>query len=402
MNRQVDVAIVGGGLVGAALARGMEHSGLEVVLLDQGSEVAPRPYQSPERQGHRLRSGVPTRVTAFNAASQALLARVGGWPALDRIGAFSHMLVWDARGTARIEFDAAMIGEAALGYIAANQDVLSLLHAAVRAQPNVSLLFDSRIDAITPAEVGYRLSLADGQTLECQLLVGADGGASTVRDACGIRSVSWGYHQRALVSTIETERPHGMTARQVFTAIGPLGLLPLPGTQQNLCSIVWSTAQTDLLQSLSDEALCARLTQETEGVLGQILAIDERASFPLQAQHAVRYVRPHLALAGDAAHTIHPLAGQGAGLGLADAEALSMVLNECRGLNLAPGDLSVLRRYERMRRPHNIATAVAMEAFKRLYDPDHPAINWIRNTGTRWVDGNPLIKRVVMRLAAGR
>jgi 2-octaprenylphenol hydroxylase len=156
------------------------------------------------------------------------------------------------------------------------------------------------------------------------------------------------------------------------------------------------------LLALSDEEFCSRLTGASEAVLGNVLATDKRFSFPLRAQLAVRYTRAHLALVGDAAHTIHPLAGQGANLGLADARALANLLNDCRLTGASPGDAGLLRRYEIARQPENVLMTMVMEAFKRLYQPGHPAINWLRNTGTRFVDQTPGLKSLVMRLAGGR
>ena len=401
MDEQVDVLIVGGGLVGLSLASALKPARLSVAVLD--AHPAPQPVSAspPEHEGHQLTSGFEPRVSSINPASKAFLARVSGWPEESRVCAFTSMSVWDARGTARIEFDAGMIGETALGYIVENRHLLSALSASVIAA-DTDARFDSEIVSIERVSEGYKVTLAGGDTMACRLLVGADGGNSLVRKSCGIRSLQWSYGQDALVTTVLTQLPHEATARQCFTAIGPLALLPLATPGETLCSIVWSTDKTDELLSLDDETLCRRLTEASEGVLGEVVAVDKRYAFPLKQQHAVSYVAPQLALIGDAAHVIHPLAGQGVNLGFADAHALSVALGECRFSGRSPGDPDVLRQYQRARRPFNLAMSSAMEGFRRLYGIDGPAINWARNTGMKFMNNSQVLKSMVMKVASGR
>ena len=398
MDQQVDVLIVGGGLVGLSLACALTSSRLSITVIDAGGAPEAVTGAAAERQDYSLRSGFEARVSAINPASREFLSRIDAWPA-ERICAFSRMSVWDGRGTAHIEFDADSISEPALGYIVENRNLLSSLRSAASG---VDLRFDTEISAIESGPEGYRVQLADGEWLACRLLVGADGGNSLVRERCGIRTVGWRYGQDALVTNVMTSLLHGHTARQCFTAIGPLAFLPLETPDENLCSIVWSTDRTDELLALDEGELCRRLTLAFEGALGEVIGVDKRYSFPLRQQHALSYVRPHLALIGDAAHVIHPLAGQGVNLGFGDARALAIELAECRFSGQSPGDVSLLRRYQRSRRPFNVMVSSAMEGFRRLYGGDRPAVNWVRNTGMRIVNDSGLVKSVVMKLACGR
>lgn len=401
-RRMADIIIVGGGLVGLSLASALEPAGLSTVLIDAGPAPRMPAVSPPSRQDSKLDSGFNPRVSTINPASKNFLKRIRGWPDDDRVSPITGMLVWDERGTASIEFDAAMTDDPHLGYVVENLSVLCALVEGAAENPDLTMRWDTTIDAISQTETGYLVRLADGTEIDCDLLVGADGGNSVVRRACRLRAIEWRYGQDAIVTTVMTEQPHANIARQCFTAHGPLAFLPLATAEQNLCSIVWSSDVKEELLALSDEEFCSRLTGASESVLGNIMATDKRFSFPLRAQLAVRYTRAHLALVGDAAHTIHPLAGQGANLGLADARVLANLLNDCRLTGVSPGDAGLLRRYEVARQPENVLMTLVMEAFKRLYQPGHPAINWLRNTGTRFVNQTPGLKSLVMRLASGR
>lgn len=402
MDRETDVVIVGGGLVGLSLAGALKSSRLSTLVVEAQPTPSVVMASEPARDGVHLDSGFEARVSAINPASKEFLHRLGGWPEPDRICPFTRMAVWDSRGTASIEFDADMIDEPALGYIVENRNLLAALSESARGAENVELCFGVAIGSIESTTDGYRLNLENGDTVQCRLLVGADGGNSLVRNECGVRNVKWSYGQDALVTSVQTELPHRFTARQCFTSIGSLAFLPLATPDEKICSIVWSTNRSQELLDLTDEELCERLSGASEQVLGNVVAVDKRFSFPLTQQHALRYVRPHLALIGDAAHTIHPLAGQGVNLGFADARTLATALDDCRFSGASPGDLSVLKDYQRRRQPFNLVMTAVMEGFKRLYEPGGPAINWIRNTGMKFVGGNETLKTMVMRVASGR
>ncbi len=396
---QHDIAIVGGGLVGLSLAAALARSRLSVVVIDAAPRQVASAAPAPVLEGASLASGVDARVSAINPTSRDFLSRIGGWPE----GAsrpYMQMYVADSRGTGAIEFDADSIDEPALGFIVENKRIISALTDTLE-QSGVELLDNSRISNIETVEgAGYRLTLESGKEIECQLLIGADGGNSIVRKSRGMRSLSWRYPHEAVVSTIRTEAPHGAVARQWFTAEGPLAFLPL--IDEHLCSIVWSSTNAPALLALDDEAMCERLTGASEFALGKVVGIDRRFSFPLQQSQVFQYVQPHLALVGDAAHTIHPLAGQGANLGLADASCLAQVILDAAFEGQPIYSTEVLREYQVKRQPLNVATAGVMEAFARIYQTDNPAIGWLRSAAFRWADSQEFAKSMLMRAASGR
>ncbi len=401
--RTADLVIVGGGLVGLSLAAALKNGPWDIVVIDAG----PAPTESTRSplsiEGRLLHSGVAQRVSSINPAAHDFLSRIGGWPPPENVCAFTRMSVADARGSGSIDFDAQDAGEPALGYVVENVQLLTTLYSGLIG---IECLYDKKIEEIETCDAGYRVVTAD-ETFECRLLVGADGGNSMVRRCCNISTLSWPYPHDALVATVLTQQRHGHTARQWFTPEGPLALLPLrndsdPAYAGRLCSLVWSSSDVQRLLSSSDEAFCAAVTAASEKALGDILAVDQRASFALNQQQVYEYVRPHLALIGDAAHTIHPLAGQGANLGLADAEALAQVLFDAHYRHEDPGSLSLLRRYQLRRQPLNVMAAGVMEFFARAYMLDSPVVAWLRNLGARWIDRQPPAKSLLVRLASGR
>ncbi|MEX2488301.1 MAG: UbiH/UbiF/VisC/COQ6 family ubiquinone biosynthesis hydroxylase [Pseudomonadales bacterium] len=398
-----DVVIVGGGLTGLALASALGHSRLSVTVLEAGKPPSPRQERElkKRRKGFELHAGIEPRVSAINPATRKFLHRTGAWSkcAIERFAPFTRMLVWDARGTSQIEFDADMIDEECLGHIAENRELMLGLYKRVRELDNVDVRYETSVNDIKNGAEGKQVILADGTPVSYSLLVGADGGNSRVRELAGLRTYRWRYDQEALVTTVETELPHGFTARQSFTPSGPLAFLPL--ANEKLCSIVWSSRETEHLKEISDQALCRELGKASGFILGNVSGVDKRYSFPLYQQHAMRYTRANLALVGDAAHTIHPLAGQGANLGFADANALAIELSQCRFTSESPGSGDLLARYERRRKVDNVLMASVMEGLKRLYDIDEPALAWLRNTGMRWVNSNDAVKARLIRLAAG-
>ncbi len=399
MPEHTDVLIIGGGLVGLSFAAALARSHLSVVMADAQALAVFDPDRTSSAAGFCLQSGFDARVSSINPASRDFLQRIGGWPS-QRIAPFTHMSVMDARGTGRLSFDAVDTGSAALGYIVENSNILQALETAA-LERGVDVRRGTGVDTVTRVATGYEVTFKDGSTVSCDLLVGADGGNSVVRAASGLRTVDWQYGQDAVVSTILTSAPHGETARQWFTDSGPLAFLPLPDKDSRLCSFVWSSSQASELLAQDDETFCTTLTRASEAELGAVIAVDQRFSFPLRQQHAFSYVAEHLALIGDAAHTIHPLAGQGANLGLADASSLARLLADIRFTDELPGDLCVLERYQRERRPQNLLMTGLMEFLKRVYSVDDPAVGWLRNVGSRAFNRNALLKRMLIQGASG-
>jgi len=413
---EVDVLVVGGGLVGLTLVNALKGSRLSVALIDsQPAPRGPATLLEPVKQaemgvaaGFTLNSGVSPRVSAINLASENLLKRLGAWPAASaQLQPYTGMRVWDSRGTASIEFDTSMTPSDHLGTLVENaalnhalyQQALDPQTEQPPAHGEITLGYGLGLDTLEATDDGYGATLTDGTKIRARLLVGADGGASVVRQLTNLKTTEWSYEQQALVTTIETEADHQGVASQCFTPIGPLALLPLANPRW--CSIVWSSDEAEALMALDDEQMCRRLTLASEAVLGDVLAVDRRQVYPLHQRHALRYVKQGLALIGDAAHTIHPLAGQGANLGLADAQALAKELQQCRFDGGSPGDIDRLRRYQRTRQPANVLMTAVMEGFKRMFTSSDPGINWLRNMGMSMLNKQGAFKAMVARLASG-
>jgi 2-octaprenylphenol hydroxylase len=273
------------------------------------------------------------------------------------------------------------------------------LFAGLQDQDNVEVLLQHKLVELERFEDKNELEFAEHPAISCDLLVAADGGHSKVRELRGGKTLGWQYDQTALVTTLLLERPHGNIPRQWFTEHGPLAFLPLAET--NMVSIVWShQAAADLL-ALEPRALCAALTEASEGELGNVLATDARFTFPLRQQHAVRYTEPGIALIGDAAHTIHPLAGQGANLGFADAAALASEIHQAKFSDLQLHDRRLLQRFAASRQPHNLAMAAAMEAIKQVYGRQNLALSFLRNRAMSLVNQSQALKTLMMKVATG-
>ncbi|MCW2269141.1 2-octaprenyl-3-methyl-6-methoxy-1,4-benzoquinol hydroxylase [Pseudomonas sp. MYb187] len=396
MEMRADLLIVGAGMVGSALALALQHSGLEILLLD-GSPLSIKPFDD--------QSAFEPRVSALSMASQRILERVGAWQGISdrRLSPYSDMRVWDGSGTGQIHFSAASVHAEVLGHIVENRVVqdglLERLHDS-----EIGLLANARLEQMRRSGDEWLLTLADGRTLRAPLVIAADGANSAVRRLTGCETREWDYLHHAIVTSVRCAEPHQATAWQRFTDDGPLAFLPLlRDGQQDWCSIVWSTTpeQAEHLMGLPDEAFCAELERAFEGRLGAVLQADPRVCVPLRQRHAKRYVAEGLALIGDAAHTIHPLAGQGVNLGFLDAAVLAEELQHAyeRGERLA--DVRVLSRYERRRMPHNLALMAAMEGFERLFQADPLPLRWLRNSGLKWVEQLPEAKALFVRQAMG-
>jgi 2-octaprenylphenol hydroxylase len=401
LPQQFDVAIVGAGLAGAALAAALGGSELRVALV----EAQPLTLEWPALADSV--ASFDSRVSALTAASQAWLEQLGAWPlvAAQRLAQYKHMQVWDGEGTGSIGFDAAAVNQSALGHIVENRLLQTALLQCVAKHRNVQVFNPVSVTTFARAADRLEISLEDGRTLQAELLVAADGANSRVREWAGLRLREWDYGQHALVATVATELPHRQMARQIFRREGPLAFLPLPDSAdaQRFCSIVWSTTPVEAqsLLAASDTEFRARLAQAFEYRLGAIDESSRRFAFPLRARHALDYVAPGIALIGDAAHTIHPLAGQGINLGLLDAQALAAEIRRATARGLGAGAASALARYQRQRKGDNIATLATMEGFKRLFGANNLPLRLLRNRGLQWVDRNAPLKRLLIRQAMG-
>jgi len=394
---QADLIIVGAGMVGSTLALALQDAGLKIVLIDAGALQA-QPFAAED--------AFEPRVSALSAASQRILERVGAWSGIAgrRASPYGEMQVWDGSGTGHIHFTAASVHAEVLGHIVENRVVQDALLDSLQASGSVEMIAGARLERLDPLDEGWELELADGQRLVTPLLVAADGANSTVRRLSGCETREWDYLHHAIVTSVRCAEPNRRTAWQRFTDDGPLAFLPLQREgDEHWCSIVWSVPEDEAsrLMALDDEAFRAALGRAFEYRLGEVLEVDPRLCIPLRQRHAKRYVQPGLALIGDAAHTIHPLAGQGVNLGLLDAAVLAEVIEAAMARGERPEDIRVLSRFERRRMPHNLAMMAAMEGFERLFQADPLPLRWLRNTGLKAVQALPEAKALFVRQALG-
>ncbi len=385
-----DVLIVGGGMVGAALACALGNSSLKVALLDRASPAAPG-------------EDYDQRVSAITLASQTFFENVGAWAGMVRrcVSPVREMQVWSEGGSGSIHFNAAEIGEPCLAWIIENRVIQAALIERLHQFTNIHYLCPVEVADITLADNSAAVMLEDGRLLQARLLVGADGADSEVRRTAGIDTQSLDLRQKGIVATVTTESPHEQTARQRFLATGPLAFLPLD--EPRTCSIVWSAdnARADQLLALDDTSFISELHKAFGESLGKIQTIGPRAGFPLALSHAKAYTAPHLALVGDAAHTVHPLAGQGVNLGFLDAATLGEVLLEAVVKQKDIGSQAVLRRYQRWRKGDNIAMVSITGGFRYLFGNDLPVVSQIRNWGLSLTDAATPVKNFIMRRASG-
>ena len=393
---QADLIIVGAGMVGSALALALQEQGLDILLID-GGPLSVKPFDPA--------APFEPRVSALSIASQRVLERLGVWPgiAARRSSPYAEMRVWDGCGTGQIHFSAASVHAEALGHIVENRVVQDALLERLHDGP-VGLLNHARLEQLRRSGDDWLLTLTDGRQLRTPLLIAADGANSAVRRLAGCATREWDYLHHAIVTSVRCSEAHQATAWQRFTDDGPLAFLPLAGPAgEHWCSIVWSATpgEAERLMALDDAGFCVELGKAFEHRLGQVLHADPRLRIPLRQRHAKRYVEAGLALIGDAAHSIHPLAGQGVNLGFLDAAVLAEVLLHARARGERLADERVLSRYERRRMPHNLAMMAAMEGFERLFQADPLPLRWLRNAGLDWVDELPEAKALFVRQALG-
>ena len=386
------LVIVGGGLVGAALALALERRGLAVQL------VEPQPPSDAR---------VDPRTVALSPASIDLLRTLGAWTdELPGACAYRAMDVWDAGGTGRIRFEAEALGVRSLGTIVPNGSALARLWARLAVR-GVETITGAGVTALERLPGVTRLTLADERVLQTPLAIAADGGRSALRGFAGVPVRTTAMGQVAIATTAIVERPHEDTAWQRFMDTGPLALLPLADDAdgRHRVSVVWSLdeAAAEPLRRLDDGAFAQALTSASEARLGRILEVAPRGGFPLFQVHADRYVDDGLVLVGDAAHVVHPLAGQGVNLGLKDVTVLTDVLADIASGPAARriGEARMLRRYERARRGDNALALGAMEGLKRLFGAEDPSVRLLRNRGLSFVDRAASVKRAFAEHALG-
>ena len=390
MKKEFDVVIVGGGMVGAAVACSLGGSDIKVAVVER---ALPEAFDAT--QPHDL------RVSALSIASKNILETIGAWGGVLRRRScpFKRMRVWETAGDT--EFNSDDINYPELGFIVENRITqLALLERLVEFD-NIELIAPAAIKNINYSGSEQTvLELEDGSELQARLLVAADGGNSRVRQTVGLGVNSWDYKQHAMVIYIETEYGQQDITWQRFVPSGPQAFLPLTG---HYGSIVWYNSADEVrrLKTLSNEDLITELTATFPDCLGKVKQVLGVASFPLKRQHAQQYVKPGVVLVGDAAHMINPLAGQGVNIGLLDAAALGEVLIDARVKGENIDDITVLKRYEKMRRNENLRMMTVMDAFYRVFSNEVFPVKFFRNLGLGLAERILPAKNKVMRMAMG-
>ncbi|MFT6984411.1 MAG: 2-octaprenylphenol hydroxylase [Psychromonas sp.] len=390
MMQSYDLTIVGGGMVGLTLAASLADSPLSIALIE-----ANEPPQLTVEPG--------LRVSAISYASRAIFEHLNIWQHLnsERISAYKSMQVWEKDSFGKIDFSADEVDCAELGYIIENDQIQTALLQSVQKQQNVTFYALEQLGDIAIGDGEAWLTLKSTKTLTSKLVVAADGANSWLRNKLDIPLTRWDYNHHALVATVKTDLAHENCARQIFTTEGPLAFLPL--FEQNLCSIVWSVPpeKAQQLMALSELEFNRQLTRTFDNRLGPCELHSERCSFPLTMRYARDFARHRIALIGDAAHTIHPLAGQGVNLGLLDALSLSQAILENLHADKDIGLYENLRFFERWRKTEAAQMIASMELLKRLFQGDNPVQKTVRDLLLLVTDKVNPLKKQFIRQAMG-
>jgi 2-octaprenyl-6-methoxyphenol hydroxylase len=391
-----DVILSGGGLVGQTLALALDQAGLSVAVID-----ASKPSDT-------LASAFDGRAFAIAFASYRMWRALGLGDLLDEVAQpIEQIMVTDGklgRGPSllHLHFDRAEMRDTdePLGLMLEARHVRMALDSGVKARPSIKMIQPMSVSAIERDPAGATVTLADGAKLRAPLLVGTDGRRSFVRGAVGIRTIGWDYPVTAIVATIAHDKPHDAVAHEFFLPNGPFAILPLKGNRSN---IVWAEprAAAEALLKMNEPDFLAELTKRFGTFLGELSLEGPRFGYPLSLQMAERMIDQRVALAGDSAHGIHPLAGQGLNLGLKDCAALAECIADGVALGLDPGDVSILERYQRWRRFDNVTMALGMEFFDKLFSNDIKPLRAARTLGLAAVNAVGPARRFFMKYAGG-
>jgi 2-octaprenylphenol hydroxylase len=389
--RLFDIVIVGGGAVGLTQALALKNSGLSVAIVESHVSQA-------------MPSGDPQlRVSALTLATENILHNLGAWQHLDpsRLCSYVDMQVWDKDSFGKIAFSAEQVHKSQLGHIVENQALRHSLWIQAQNSNYIEFLTPRKIKQLVFGQQECFITLDDSSQLTAKLVIGADGANSVVKKQANLAQTFWDYDQNAIVATVKTDLPHNHTARQVFTPTGPLAFLPLWDAHH--CSIVWSQDEPKAaeLLKLSDEEFNKALTAAFDCTLGLCKLVSDRQSYPLKMRYTRQWVSSRVAIIGDAAHTIHPLAGQGANLGFLDAATLAEQIIKLVEQDKDFGLAKNLRPFERWRKTETVKMVAAMEGFKRLFSGEQPIKKLIRDAGLSLANHSSFTKQKIIQHAMG-
>lgn len=386
---KADVIILGGGLNGAAMGLALAHGGLRSVVID---------YADPKAI---LTANYDGRTCAIAAASRSVLDVIGAWKYMaDEAEPILDIRIADGVSPLFLHYDHKDVGNQPLGYIVENLITRGALYRAIAETDLVEMIAPARVETIARDQGGMTVTLADGRSIRGALAIGAEGRNSMLRNWAGIKTYQWSYKQSAVVCTVKHKVPHNGLAVEHFLPAGPFAILPMTDDR---CSIVW-TETTDLanyLVNLDEETFVDELHRRFDGYLGDLEVIGPRFCYPLGLQHAYRYTDPRIALIGDAAHGMHPIAGQGLNMGIRDVAALAEILVEARRLGRDIGGSDVLAEYEQWRRFDNTVMLAVTDVTNRLFSNDVAPVRWARDIGLAVVQKIPPLKKTFMSHAMG-
>ena len=386
-----EVVVIGAGVVGSSLALSLAKEGVAVCLIDKGT---------PEIKEDISRG----RTAALNLASQNILEKLGVKRGIQNyLTPFKNIYVWDSEGTSSLEFSSDEIGQPKLGDVVTNNAILSSIFLLLPNHKNLRFLSGDRLKTLDPQEESIKVCTEGGENISCKLVVGADGGLSSVRELSSINIRTWSYDQKALIANLKAEKSHSNTAYQVFTKNGPIALLPMQKDDEESLSLVWS-ADIDYAERLLDldiPSFLNELERKTESVLGKLSLDGEMSSYPLHQLHAKDYYAQRVVLIGDAAHSMHPLAGQGLNLGLGDVEELASRILRSRRHGEDVGNDKMLSDYSKARKSINLRMMGFMEVFKKGFGSTNPWVRLGRNMVFGATQKAPELRKRFIKEAAG-
>lgn len=394
----IDLVIVGAGAIGSTLALALRKTKLQVLLIDSRQLLKVDNFSSGSPLG--------TRVSTLSETTSKILKSLDAWEGLlkRRISPYVSMKIWNTHGLGSLHFSKSNSDNNPLGYIVENSILNKSLMESLRNNSNIQILENSRLKHMYFKDKKWLLTLDDGRILSTPLVIAADGSNSTVRSIAGFQLREWKYIHHSVITNVKCSKTHQRSAQQCFTSSGPIAFLPMQYERnENWCSVVWSTTpeKASNLVSLSDADFCRTLEHSFERRMGKIASSTRRIQVPLYQRHAIKYVGKGIALIGDAAHSIHPLAGQGINLGFLDSIVLADVLIQALKSGEKLSDVRVLSRFERRRMPHNIALMLTVEALQHLFQSNSLAVHILRNTAFKILDKSAITKKILIQQASG-